>query len=97
MPDREALIRELQSLVAQAETMIGASTAHDSSGTFSNVRQRFDEIREHLADTYTSARKNLVAGAREIDGSIRANPYQSLAIASAAGFLVGMLASRRQG
>ncbi len=44
---------------------------------------------------YEGAKQRVVAGAKSTDQAIRANPYQSLAIAAGVGLLVGVLLGRR--
>jgi ElaB/YqjD/DUF883 family membrane-anchored ribosome-binding protein len=89
------LLDELQTLVAEAETMIAGSATEHSSDAFDSLRSRFSAAQERFTDTYASARKKVVAGAKYTDETIRANPYQSLAIAAGVGLLVGVLAGRR--
>lgn len=89
------LLGELQSLVSEAQTMIGDSLSEHSAEAISNLRDRFTDAQERLTVFYNGARKKVVAGAKYTDTSIRENPYQSLAIALGAGLLVGVLLGRR--
>ena len=89
------LLSELQSLVAEAETMIGDSLSEHSAEAIDSLRTRFVAAQERFADAYTGARKKVIAGAKYTDETIRANPYQSLAIAAGIGLLVGVLLGRR--
>jgi ElaB/YqjD/DUF883 family membrane-anchored ribosome-binding protein len=59
------------------------------------LRTRFDAAQERFTDIYEGAKKKVVAGAKCTDAAIRANPYQSLAIAAGVGLLVGVLLGRR--
>ena len=59
------------------------------------IPTRFLAAQERFADVYTGARKKVIAGAKYTDETIRANPYQSLAIAAGVGLLVGVLLGRR--
>jgi len=60
-----------------------------------SLRGRFDAAQERFADLYQGTRKKIAAGAKCADAAIRANPYQSLAIAAGAGLLLGVLLGRR--
>ena len=91
------LLHELQALVTEAESMIagdGPGTEH-SSDAFDSLRSRFDAAHERFTDIYQGTRKRVVAGAKYTDEAIRANPYQSLAIAAGVGVLIGVLLGRR--
>jgi ElaB/YqjD/DUF883 family membrane-anchored ribosome-binding protein len=89
------LLNDLHSLVNEAETMAGDSLSEHTDDAISALRARFDAAQERLTDLYTGARKKVVAGAKCTDEAIRANPYQSLAIAAGVGLLVGVLLGRR--
>ena len=92
----EQLLNDLHALVAEAEKMMGDS--FDRSGAADAVdglRARFDAAQARLGDLYAGARKRVVAGAKCTDEAIRANPYQSIAIAAGLGLLVGVLVGRR--
>ena len=89
------LLNDLHTLVAEAETMMGDSLTEHSADALNALRSRFDAAQERFGELYSGARKKVVAGAKYTDETIRANPYQSLAIAAGAGLLVGGLLGRR--
>jgi ElaB/YqjD/DUF883 family membrane-anchored ribosome-binding protein len=89
------LLHDLQALVAEAEAMIADSVTEHSAEAIDSLRSRFVAAQERCADAYAGARKKVIAGAKYTDESIRANPYQSLAIAAGLGLLVGVLLGRR--
>jgi ElaB/YqjD/DUF883 family membrane-anchored ribosome-binding protein len=89
------LLSELQALVAEAEKMMGDSVSEHTEDAISTLRTRFDAAQERFAEVYEGAKKRVVAGAKCTDAAIRANPYQSLAIAAGVGLLVGVLLGRR--
>ena len=89
------LLHELQALVAEAEAMIADSVTEHSAEAIDSLRSRFVAAQERCADAYAGARKKVVAGAKCTDAAIRANPYQSLAIAAGVGLLVGIFLGRR--
>jgi ElaB/YqjD/DUF883 family membrane-anchored ribosome-binding protein len=89
------LLDQLQTLVTEAEAMIAGSATEHSADAFDALRSRFTAAQEHFTDAYAGARKKVIAGAKYTDETIRANPYQSLAIAAGLGLLIGVLAGRR--
>jgi ElaB/YqjD/DUF883 family membrane-anchored ribosome-binding protein len=89
------LLHDLQALVAEAEAMIADSVTEHSAEAIDSLRSRFVAAQERCADAYAGARKKVIAGAKYTDETIRANPYQSLAIAAGLGLLVGVLLGRR--
>jgi ElaB/YqjD/DUF883 family membrane-anchored ribosome-binding protein len=89
------LLAELQTLVAEAETMMKDSLSEHSHEAISSMRERFSAAQERFADIYEGAKKKVVAGAKCADTTIRENPYQSLAIALGAGLVIGVLVGRR--
>ena len=89
------LLDDLRKLVADAETMAGDSISEHTADAVNALRTRFDAAQERLSDLYDGARTKVIAGARYTDATIRANPYQSLAIAAGVGLLVGVLLGRR--
>jgi len=89
------LLAELQSLVIEAEKMMGASLTEHTEEAMSALRTRFNAAQERLGNLYDGAKQRVAAGAKCTDEAIRANPYQSLAIAAGVGLLVGVLVGRR--
>ena len=89
------LLEELRTLVAEAEKMMGDSLTEHSEDALSALRARFDATQERLGELYAGARQKVIAGAKYTDETIRANPYQSLAIAAGIGLLIGVLVGRR--
>ncbi len=89
------LLHELQALVAEAEAMIADSVTERPAEAIDSLRSRFVAAQDRFTDAYAGARKKVVAGAKSTDAVIRANPYQSLAIALGVGLLAGVLLGRR--
>lgn len=89
------LLAELQTLVADAEKMIGDSAGEASEGVMDALRTRYESMQERISDLYDGARKKVVAGAKYTDNTIRENPYQAMAVAAGLGLLVGVLLGRR--
>lgn len=91
----EALLNDLRTLVLEAEKMMGAAVSEHTGDAMDALRTRYAAAQERLGDIYASTKKNVVAGAKYTDETIRANPYQSIAIAAGVGLLVGVLVGRR--
>ena len=89
------LLTELQTLVVEAEKMMADSLSEHSADAVTNLRTRFDAAQERFSEVYAGAKTRVVAGAKCTDAAIRANPYQSLAIAAGVGLLAGVLLGRR--
>ena len=89
------LLNDLQTLVAEAEKMMGESISEHTSDAVSALRERYDAAQERLSDLYEGAKTRVVAGAKCTDTAIRENPYQALAIAAGVGLLAGVLLGRR--
>ena len=89
------LLTELHALVAEAEKMMGDSVTEHTADAVSALRARFDTAQHRLGEIYAGAKERVVAGAKYTDHAIRANPYQSIAIAAGVGLLAGILLGRR--
>jgi len=88
------LLNDLQTLVSEAEAMIAGAATEHSADAFDSLRSRFSAAQERFTDAYDGAQKKVIAGAKYTDETIRANPYQSLAVAAGVGLLIGILAGR---
>ena len=89
------LLNDLRTLVVDAEKMLESSVSEHTDEAMSALRTRYAAAQERVGELYTSAKKNVTAGAKYTDETIRANPYQSIAIAAGVGLLVGVLVGRR--
>lgn len=90
----ESLLKELKTLVAEAEKIMAKSG--DGGELLENIRDRFQAAQERFGDIYEDTRKKITVGAKRTDEAIRSNPYQSLAVAVGVGVLLGMVAFRRK-
>jgi ElaB/YqjD/DUF883 family membrane-anchored ribosome-binding protein len=88
-------LADLKALVAEAEAMAAQADAPHSAELLDSMRARFVAVQEQFSEAYAGARKKVVAGAKYTDATIRANPYQALAIAAGVGVLIGVLVGRR--
>ena len=88
------LIEHISRLMSEAEAMLNGPVAEQAQGRLADIKDRLNDAKERLGDAYTTARKNVVAGAKYTDETIRANPYQSLAVALGVGVLLGVIIGR---
>jgi ElaB/YqjD/DUF883 family membrane-anchored ribosome-binding protein len=88
------LLNDLRSMVIEAEKMMSTAGEQDG-GAVNGLRERFGAAQERVSEMYTGARQKVVAGAKYTDKTIRANPYQSLAVALGVGVLLGVVIGRR--
>lgn len=89
------LLHDLQALVVEAEKMMSESVGEHTEDAMTALRTRFHSAQERFDDIYDGARRRVVAGAKCTDESIRANPYQAIAIAAGVGLLLGLIVGRR--
>jgi ElaB/YqjD/DUF883 family membrane-anchored ribosome-binding protein len=90
----EQLIEHISRLMNEAEAMLAGPVADQAQGKLADIKERLNDAKERLGDVYASARRNVVAGAKYTDETIRANPYQSVAVALGIGVLLGVLIGR---
>src|ERR1044071_9265829 len=90
----EEILNELRAVVAEAEKILGNTSDMQSEGTMAALRERVDAAQERLAGLYEEAKRRVTAGAQYTDETIRANPYESLAIALGVGVLLGAVIGR---
>jgi ElaB/YqjD/DUF883 family membrane-anchored ribosome-binding protein len=91
----KALLTDLESLAADARSIVTDPKVEAGSECLANLREKFSAVQERFSQVYDSARKNVVAGARSTDATIRENPYAALAIALGIGLGLGVLLGRR--
>lgn len=75
--------------------MMASSITENTGEAIETLRARFHAAKVRLTALGENARDKVVAGAKCTDESIRANPYQSIAIAAGVGLLIGVLFGRR--
>ena len=89
------LLKDLRTLVSDAEKMMGESLSEHSADALGAMRDRYEAAQERLGELYDGAKKKVVAGAKCTDTAIRENPYQAIAIAAGVALVVGVLLGRR--
>jgi ElaB/YqjD/DUF883 family membrane-anchored ribosome-binding protein len=95
----EALIKNIQKLMEEVETIVAKSTDVDVAGGFkdrlTDLQDRFSGAKTKVQGYYKVAKQKVVDGAEAADETIRAHPYESLAVALGVGVLLGALLRRR--
>jgi ElaB/YqjD/DUF883 family membrane-anchored ribosome-binding protein len=91
----DTFITDLRTLVAEAQKLLDASPDESNGEIGSGLRERFEAARDRFTEVYATTKKRVVAGGKYADETIRANPYQSIALAAGVGLLVGILVGRR--
>lgn len=87
---------ELKALICEAEKALG-SAGEGNNAEFEDLRERLREAvsdGQNMLKNLTSAVRSQV---RRADETIRANPYQTVGIATCLGIIAGYLLSRRLG
>lgn len=92
--DSRQLLSDLRALGLEAEKMIGDSTTEYTNGAFGRLREQFKTAQERFVDLYGTAREKTIAGARYTDETVRARPYESIAVGVGIGLLAGFLIGR---
>jgi ElaB/YqjD/DUF883 family membrane-anchored ribosome-binding protein len=101
----EEIIEHISRLMAEAEAMIAGPITETSGTKFGELKLRLAAARHRLNDAYTAAResvgdaydetrRHVIAGAKATDETIRANPYQAVAVALGVGVLLGAVIGR---
>ncbi|MEO6992758.1 MAG: hypothetical protein ABI273_03930 [Lacunisphaera sp.] len=90
----EELLQDLRALISEAEGLAASSIQEHSAEALEAMQARFEAAQEKMADIYAGTRRKITAGARYTDETIRAHPYQSLALGAGIGLLVGILLGR---
>lgn len=101
----EQLIEHISRLMAEAEAMLAGPATEHGPGRLAEIKSRLGDAKDRLGELYNGARervgevyqktrKNVIAGAKYTDETIRENPYQSMAVALGIGVVVGVLIGR---
>ncbi|MBI3898882.1 MAG: DUF883 domain-containing protein [Gammaproteobacteria bacterium] len=95
---REKLVKDFRAVVADTEELLRA-TATQTGEKVTAVRARVEErlavSKQQLAELERGIAEKTRAAARATDDLVRQHPWQSVGIAAATGFLIGLLTSRR--
>ncbi len=90
----DTFVTDLRALVTEAQKLLDASPEANGEAHMA-LRERFEAAKERFNELYSTTKKRVVDGGKYADETIRANPYQSIAIAAGVGLVVGILVGRR--
>lgn len=88
------LSHELKQLAAEAEALAGDS-GEDMSEKARDIRDRLASLLEVVQETVGDLEERATEGLKEVDKSIRNNPYPAIAIAVGVGLAAGFLLKRK--
>lgn len=92
------LMDDLRAVVADAEALMSA-TQDSATSQVREARARaaesLEQARARLEQIEDDVKKRAQAAASDAEHYVRENPWQSVGVAAAVGFLVGLLVSRR--
>jgi len=90
----QAITDDINQLAEDARALM-AATADVAGEKVGDARKRLAAALERGKAIYGRARDQAVEGAKVADQTVRANPYQAIAIGVGVGAMVGYLVSRR--
>jgi ElaB/YqjD/DUF883 family membrane-anchored ribosome-binding protein len=93
----EPAVEELNRIVDQAETLLrslGTEGGEAAEAVRQRVTQTLNQAKAKLAATATDAEEVANSLADRADGFVRANPWQSIAIAALLGSVITLLVSK---
>jgi ElaB/YqjD/DUF883 family membrane-anchored ribosome-binding protein len=95
---KDRLIKDFHTVIADAEELLKA-TANQTGERVGAARERVEEslreTKERLSEIQDDVVARSKAAARRTDEYVHDNPWQSIGVSAALGFLLGMLISRR--
>jgi ElaB/YqjD/DUF883 family membrane-anchored ribosome-binding protein len=91
----DELVDELHDLVSDAGGKLKEAAGEHAEEFMDNLHEQFGATQERLSELYDVAKKKSAAYAKSTDKMVRANPYQSIAIALGVGLVAGVLIGRR--
>lgn len=90
----EEIAEHISRLMTEAEAMLAGPTSAHLGDKLESMKSRLAQAQERVTELYGVARRKVVAGAKFTDETIRAHPYESLAVALGVGVLLGALIRR---
>ena len=95
---KERVIKDFKAVVTDTEELLKA-TANQTGDRIAAARARMEESlaknKKQLVDLEENMVEKTKAAARATDQMVHENPWQSMGIAAAVGFVLGMLIQRR--
>ncbi len=95
---RDKLVEDFKALATDAEELLRATasqTGERVDAARARVEERLRASRDKLAKLEQDVVEHTRATARATDQMVREHPWESVGIAAAVGFLLGMLTGRR--
>jgi ElaB/YqjD/DUF883 family membrane-anchored ribosome-binding protein len=96
--DQEALMTDLQDVLADTEAMLKDVTAEGgemAAALRERITANLRNVKAKLIETEQLVADKAKVAAKATDDYVHDNPWQSIGVAGAVGFLVGLLVSRR--
>lgn len=97
-PNIDSLVDDLRRVVDDAEALIYATSGHateQAQAARSRAEETVRAARERLGALQTDVTRHARDAARDADGYVRDNPWQSIALAAGVAFVVGLIVGRR--
>jgi ElaB/YqjD/DUF883 family membrane-anchored ribosome-binding protein len=92
----KAISNDMIRLLEDGSALV-AATADVAGENVKEARQRLAIALEHAQEIAGRARAKVVQTAQAADETVRANPYQAIAIGAGVGALIGFIVARRCG
>lgn len=96
--NRDKLITDVKTLMADADDIVKAmasATGERAAELGEKLRVKLRSAKEKMGDVQEIVADRAKAAARATDDFVHDNPWKSVGIAAAAGFLIGLLVNRR--
>lgn len=96
--NRDKLITDVKTLMADADDIVKAmasATGEKASELGEKLRVKLRSAKEKMGDVQEVLAERAKAAARATDDFVHDNPWKSVGIAAAAGFLIGLLVNRK--
>jgi ElaB/YqjD/DUF883 family membrane-anchored ribosome-binding protein len=88
------LMEDINTLASDAKAIFDNNVTEPASDALAALRDRLDSAKSRLGEYYDTAKERTIAGARATDTVIRDKPYHAIAVAAAAGVLLGLFIAR---
>lgn len=96
--NRDKLITDVKTLMADADDIVKAmasATGEKATELGEKLRVKLRSAKEKMADVQEVLAERAKAAARATDDFVHDNPWKSVGIAAAVGFLIGLLVNRK--
>lgn len=96
--NRDKLITDVKTLMADADDIVKAmasATGEKATELGEKLRVKLRSAKEKMADVQEVLAERAKAAARATDDFVHDNPWKSVGIGAAVGFLIGLLVNRK--